>query len=144
MEIPFTAYIILIVFAFTVLYMYRQRRKYSVKKMIAVAARNNEFVFLHLIEKEKPSYFGCAYDVLISNQDNVQLIYKLYVYEGGSSHEIVSIMCTGFQSYTLVYKDGQICSDTLPGINTTIEDCEEILALARFAFQHALHTYQTK
>lgn len=144
MEIPIPVYIILAVFAFAILYMYREKRKYSVKKMIAAATRNEEFVFLNFIEKQKPSYFGCIYDVEISNRDNVHLTYKLYVYEGGGSDEIVTIECIGFISYTIVYNNSQVCGKTLPGINMTIEDCEVILALARFAFQRALHTYQAK
>lgn len=144
METQFTVCVIFITLAIAVGVVLRHRRTFCVKKMISAALRSDEYVILHYIEKGKPSYFGYEYDVLISNQDNVKLIYHLYVYEGGGSHEIVSIMCTGFRSYVIVYNDGEVCTETLPGFNMNFEDCEEILALARSAFQQALHTYQAK
>lgn len=144
METNFTIFVILLVFVIATAFVLKHRRKFSVKKMISAASRSDEYVFLYFLEKEKPSYFGCVYDVVISNQDNVQLMYKLYVNEGGNNDEIVNISCIGFLSYTICYNNGQIYTETLPGINMTTEDCEDILALARFAFQKALRTYQAK
>lgn len=71
-----------------------------------------------------------------------QIMYTLNVCEGGDNYEIIGIMCMGFKDYIINYRNG--CFDentTKQDFEITTEQCDQILALTRSAYQKALETH---